>query len=409
MTTSARGVNDQLARILDEVGPLQPIDVTLTEAFDCVLAENVHTPWPLPPFDTADVDGFAIAAADSALARSGGTARFQVIDEVFGGRMSSQRVTPGRAIRVTRGSPVPAGADAVAPLAATRGTLPNVTLAVAVARGENIRPVGSHAAAGAIVLPSGTRLDPYSTGVAASAGRGRLVVHPTPRVAVVVCGTELVNPGSTPSFGTVTDQTGPVLSTAIAQIGGKASRIGPLPDDPRVIADAISDQLTRADLIVTSGGIGTGPYDAVGPLMRQATGREISTVAMSPGGRIGFGWLAGTPVLNLPGHPVDAAVMFEVFAAPVLRRMMGHRQLQRPMLHLSTTVAIPTFGDVQRFVAGRIRSGDGGHVFEPSQSDPQMSLMELAKANGLAVLPPGIGTVAPGSLLQVLPLTPIAP
>lgn len=406
MNQPVLGVNEQLARILDEVRPLQPIEVRLSEARGLVLAESVHARWPLPPFDTAEVNGFAVRAADVASASPASPCQLRVIDDIAGGRASRQRVSPGTAVRIARGSVMPVGADAVVPFTSTLGVSPHALVTAPVTSGQHVRVTGSAESAGNVLLTQGIRVTPLSVGVAAAAGRGSLVVHPSPRVVVIVCGSELVAPGAPPGATTLTDQTGPLLTAGFAQLGATPTRIGPLPDDPRVIADAITDQLTSADLIITTGGIGRGPYDVVAPMMRQATGRDISEVAMRPGGRLGFGWLGGVPIVNLPGDPVEAALMAEVFAGALLRRMMGHRQVQRTMLQATTATTLEPLGHAQKFIAGSLRDGERGVVFHPVRHEGGLTLTSLARADGFAVLSAGGALITAGSLVRVLPLGP---
>jgi molybdopterin molybdotransferase len=401
--TIMRGVNEQLAVILDEIRPLDPIDVTLSEAAGCVLAENVHTPWPQPAFDMAAVDGFAVVASDTAHGEPHAPVNLRVIDDLPAGGISRMRVQSGTAIRVGRGAVVPAGADVVVGHESISQSPPHVVVSTAVRQGHNIIPAGASALPGALTAAAGQHLDAGSIAAIAASGKGRVRVHPNPRIAVVVCGSELVPAGQAPPPGHVVDQTGPMLSAAVARHGGKVYRVGPVPDDPRMIADTIADHLTSADVVVTTGGIGLGAFDVVAPMMVRASGRDVVSVAMTPGGRLGFGWLAGIPIVNLPGDPLDALVMCEVFLAPAIRRLQGRSDVQRPLIQLPATVSLHGNTHRVRYIHGRIRFQGGVQVFQPSDSEG-VTALSLVSVDALAILSTGVTQVAPGSPVPVLPL-----
>ena len=169
-------------------------------------------------------------------------------------------------------------------------------------------------------------------GLLAAVGRGRVVVRPRPRVVVMSTGSELVEPGEPIAGGKIPDSNSFMIASAAQATGATAYRVGFVPDDPQVLISTIEDQLIRADLVVTTGGVSVGAYDVV----KEALGRmgtvNFEKVAMQPGMPQGFGHIGPdkTPIFTLPGNPVSAFVSFELFVRPVLRRMLGVEPLAPP-------------------------------------------------------------------------------
>ena len=191
-----RSVEEHLQAVLAGVEPLSPLDVTLVDARGCVLAEDVTAPWPLPPFDNAATDGYAVKAADLLAASDGKPVVMRVIDDVPAGYRASVELRESTAIRIMTGAPLPEGAEAVVPVEWTDGGMPEVRFTRAIARGANVRRRGDDVSLGEVVATAGTVLGPREIALLAAVGRGRVSVHPQPRVVIISTGSELVEPGS---------------------------------------------------------------------------------------------------------------------------------------------------------------------------------------------------------------------
>ena len=185
-----------------------------------------------------------------------------------------------------------------------------------------------------MVLEAGTRLGPGQLGLLAAVGRDRVVVRPRPRVVILSTGSELVEPGAPTAPGQIHESNSYILTTAAREAGAIAFRVGIVPDDDRSLMNAIEDQLIRADLVLTSGGVSVGAYDVVKEVLCRLGTVAFETVAMQPGKPQGFGTIGpdSTPIITLPGNPVSSYVSFEVFVRPVIRRMLGVEPLHRPVV-----------------------------------------------------------------------------
>ena len=401
-----RSVEEHLQSVLAGVGPLQPLDVTLVEARGCVLAEDVTAPWPLPPFDNAATDGYAVKAADLMAASDGKPVVLRVIDDVPAGYRASVELRESTAIRIMTGAPLPEGAEAVVPLAWTDGGMPEVRVTRSVTRGANVRRRGDDVGLGDVVATAGTVLSPRDIALLAAVGRGRVLVHPQPRVVIISTGSELVEPGAPLSPGLITDSNGVTIAAAVQEAGAIAYRVGPLPDDASTLLAALEDQLVRADLIVTTGGVSAGAYDTVKAVLSRLGTVEFTTVAMQPGMPQGHGTLGpeDTPIFTLPGNPVSAYVSFEVFVRPVIRRMLGHQQIYRPVVRAVLVDPLQSPKGRRQFARGHLQVEEGRYVVRPAGGQGSHMLGALARANALVVIPEDVTEVKPGTAVAVLRL-----
>ena len=221
-----RSVQDHLAAVLAAVGPVPPLDVVLHDAVGCILAADVVATQDLPALSVAARDGYAVAAHDTS--RSGYATRPRCRSRTTSGPGRAVRCgsCPGTAVRIASGAPLPIGADAVVPLEETdRGTA-RVSMQRPAVAGQHVRPAGSDVRAGEVVLAAGTRLGARQLALAAAMGRGRLRVHPTPRVVLLSVGDELVEPGSTGTLpGTVFEADGHALEAAVRDAGATSVRV----------------------------------------------------------------------------------------------------------------------------------------------------------------------------------------
>ncbi|CAB4848736.1 unannotated protein [freshwater metagenome] len=401
-----RTVEEHLQAVLTGVLPLSPLEVTLVDARGCVLAEDVVAPWPLPPFDTASIDGYAVKAADLLAASDGIPAVLPVVDDVPAGYRASVELLPGTAIRIMAGAPMPEGAEAVVPFAWTDSGMPEVRIVRAIALGTNVRSRGADVPLHEVVARAGSILGPREIALLASVGLGSVSVHPQPRVVVLSTGNELVEPGGGLLPGLVPDSNGVTIAAAVQEAGAIAYRVGPIPDDPAPLMSTIEDQLVRADLIVTTGGVSATAYDTVKEVLSRLGTVEFTTVAMQPGMPQGHGVLGPdqTLIFVLPGNPVSAYVSFEIFVRPVIRRMLGHQRIHRPVVRAVLSEALPSPAGKRQFARGVLSIEDGRYVVSPAAGRGSHVLGALANSNALVVVPEGVTEVLPGAAVAVIRL-----
>lgn len=311
-------------RVLAEVAPLPPRRFALDEVAGRVLAEDVRAGADHPPFAASTVDGWAVVAGDD-------SPRRRVLHgEGWAGEMPAVTVVPGTAARVMTGAPIPPGADAVVMVEDSVVEGEFVRFTRAVRPGENVRPAGSDLAAGQLVLAAGTALGPAEIGLLATVGRSQVWAYPSPRVAVLSTGDEVVEPWESPGPAQIRDSNRYALMAAVQEAGGVPISLGIVPDRPEMLREKINAALEQADVLVTSGGVSEGDRDHIGPLLAELGTVHFNRVRQKPGKPLTFATVRGRPCFALPGNPVSALVSFELYVRPALRRMAGHTRLRRP-------------------------------------------------------------------------------
>jgi molybdopterin molybdotransferase len=239
----------------------------------------------------------------------------------------------------------------------------------------------------------------------ASVGRAQVRARPRPRVVVISTGAELREPGTPLGHDSIYDGNSFMLAAAARAAGAIAYRVGIVSDDPNEFRDALSDQLVRADLVVTSGGVSKGAFDVVKEVLTGVGTVSFGEVAMQPGKPQGFGFVGedATPIITLPGNPVSSYVSFEVFAVPAIRRMMGLLPYRRPTVTAVCTQGFSSIPGRQQYVRARIEYGERTTV-TPVGGQGSHLLGGLSESNALVVVPSHATAVEAGSQVQALAL-----
>ena len=398
-----RTVAEHLAACLEIARPAPPLDVVLLDAVGCVLTEDVVADLDLPALDLADLDGYAVVGADLSGAGGATPVTLEVRDAVRAGDMRPTRLVPGTAMLVDSGAPLPLGADAVVPWMDTdRGRI-RVRVEAAVRAGENVRRRAADVGAGTTVLPQGARVSARHVALLAGIGRSRVNVRPAPRVVIIPVGDELVEPGQSRDPGDVFDANGHAMASAVADAGGRAFRVAAVPDEPSVLAETVEDQLVRADVLITTGGLSIGRGDAVEDVLTPLGPVRFDAVAMTPGRRLGVGTVESTPIFCLPGDPVSAQIAFETFVRPAVRQIAGRRELHRSCLPASISTGWHSPPEKREFVPVRLTgSPSRGYTAEPTSPPGTTRLLGLARANAIAIVPETTCTVVAGDVLRCL-------
>ncbi|UQX89240.1 molybdopterin molybdotransferase MoeA [Jatrophihabitans telluris] len=402
-----RPVSEQLARVLDSIGSIDPIQLTLLDAQGLLLAEPITADRPLPGFDNSAMDGYAVRAVDLRDASPERPVVLPVVGDVVAGARSVSGMGPNLAMRIMTGAPIPPGADAVIPLEQTDRGVARVSITRSIRSGECIRRAGEDLAAGAVALGPGAALGPQQIALLAATGHDRVLVRPRPRVVIISTGSELIDVGRTPGFGEVPDANSYMLAAAARDAGADAFRVGIVADDHDRLLDVLDAQLNRADLIITSGGVSMGAYDVVKEALSQFGTVEFVKVAMQPGMPQGFGYLGRehTPIFCLPGNPVSSLVSFEVFVRPAIRKLLGKRNVHRQSLQAISLERIDSPAGKRQFRRGLLqREPDGRYSVSLVGGAASHLIASLAASNCLVVIDEDTTEVVPGSRVTVLPL-----
>ncbi len=381
-------VEEHLRTILEQLGPLQPYDQPLLEALDLPVCEDITSPIDLPRFTNSAMDGYAVRHADVEGATDDRPAVLPVVGESAAGSSSSYAMSPGAAIKIMTGAPVPAGADTVIPIEATDGGDGNVAVYEDQPRGAHIRPAAEDVRVGDLVLEEGTLLGAREIGLLASLGRSQVRARPRPRVVVMSTGSELREPATELGDDAIYDSNSYMLAAAARSAGAIAYRVGTVPDNPDDFSDALADQLVRADLVITSGGVSMGDYDVVKETLSRVGTVDFVRVAMQPGKPQGFGFVGEerTPILTLPGNPVSAYVSFQVFGVPALRRMMGRLPYRRPLVQAVLAEDLSSPDGRRQYVRAHFEVNHRGAKVTPVGGRGSHLIGGLAGANALIVV-----------------------
>ncbi|MEV0007204.1 gephyrin-like molybdotransferase Glp [Streptomyces sp. NPDC051840] len=426
-------VDEHLDDILSAVRPLEPIELQLPDAQGCVLVEDVVVEVALPPFDNSSMDGYAVRIADVEGASEEFPAVLTVIGDVAagdGGLADGRAVGPGEAARIMTGAPLPVGAEAVVPVEWTDGGTgegPATTMrahsdAPEGASGEvrvhraaepraHVRAKGSDVKPGDLALRAGSIVGPPQIGLLAAIGRSTVKVRPRPRVVVLSTGSELAQPGEELTAGRIYDSNSFALTAAARDAGAIAYRVPAVADDAETLRATIEDQLIRADIVVTTGGVSVGAYDVVKEALSSVGdedgaggGVDFRKLAMQPGKPQGFGSIGPdhTPLLALPGNPVSSYVSFELFVRPAIMTLMGLEDVHRPKVRaaLDTDKALTSPAGKRQFLRGTY-DGEKGTVTPVGGAGSHL-IAALAQADALIVLPEDVTSAEPGAETEVI-------
>ncbi len=387
--------------LLGLIEPLMPFGMALVDAVGLQVSESIHADSPVPSFDVATVDGYALRAADI----RGLSATTPVRLPVQGWAWAGEEPLPHMTARMIRaGEGLPAGADTVVAAGLTDGGMESVTISGTALRGQNVCDEGSDIDEGALLVEKGTVLDPALVAVLAASGIDKVLVRPRPRVVVVAVGSELAAPGRTLGLGEKYDSDSYVLAAAAKALGAEVWRVGVVPDHVDEVRQVLTDQQIRADLILVSGGLGDGPNGLVGTAMQELGPHDIADIGVEPGGWQGVGILGEdkVPVLMVPGDPVSAYVAFQAFVRPAILQLMGAEPVLPETYVAKATRSITSTAGVLELRRGLATENGSGLVVSPVGSGHvPLFVSELPKANALLLLGPETDFVAAGDDVEL--------
>lgn len=399
-------VDEALVAVLGRVRTLGTEATPLADSVSRILRAAVVADRDLPPFNRAAMDGFAVRSADVSVE---GT-RLKVAGEIRAGVWPDRRVGSGEAMRIMTGAPVPEGADAVIQVERTTMTgTAEVQIGTVVSAGQNIVPRGSEAAMGTRLLQPGLRIGTAHLAVLASVGVTEPVVSRRPRVAVIVTGDEVVDPGSRPGAAQIRNANGPSLAAAIRGAGGVPTDAGVVPDAPVETRAAIERALSEGhDAIVLSGGVSAGDFDFVESALGElGVTLHVTAVRVKPGAPFVFATHGDTLIFGLPGNPVSAQVTFELFARPALLKMQGAATFLRPMVAATLEAALVNRSGRRNYLPVIATASEGGLRASPVRTQGSGDTLAHAMANALAVLEPDQTSMAAGDRVLLYPLSSI--
>lgn len=386
--------------VLSLVQPLMPFGMALVDAVGLQVSEDIHADVPVPAFDAASVDGYAVRGNDVRGASLRSPVRLPVDGEVWAG---DDALPPGTARIIRAGQQLPVGADTVVAKSLTDGGTESVTIEGATLRGQNVRDEGSDIAEGALLVEKGSVLETRLVAVLAASGIDKVLVRPRPRVVVIAVGSELVSPERALGPGETYDTDSYLIAAGAKSLGADVWRVGIVGDDTDDVRQLLADQQIRADLLVVTGGLTHGPYGVVGTAVRDLGSYDIAEVAVEPGGWQGVGVLGDdeVPVLMLPGEPVSAFVAFEAFVKPAILQLMGADPVLPEVVVATAAMGMTSTDGVLDVCRGLVTESRSGYVVSLVGGHTTHLISELPQANALVLLGPETEFVAAGDEVDV--------
>ncbi len=383
---------EQVFKALSGFGRLAVETVPLDAALFRVCGRDIDSPEDLPPHPRSTMDGYAVRAEDTFGASDSIPAFLDLAGAVAMGKLPDITIGRNQAAAIPTGGFIPTGADAVVMAEYTtpagRGS---IEITRPVTAGENILGKAEDAARGEIVIPAGKRLLPQDIGLLAGLGVTQVAVYRRPRAAVISTGDEIVPVTDAPPPGRIRDINSHTIAALVRASGGEAERFAIVPDDPALLRSALEKALAFGDVVVLSGGSSVGERDHMVNVVASMPGAVVHAhgIAISPGKPTLIASIGGKPVFGLPGHPVSALVVAQVFLAPFLRYLEGEELRRGPAggrVRATLTVSVYSAQGREEYVRVKIEDKRGQPDARPVFGKSGM-LSTLVKADGFFVIP----------------------
>ena len=397
-------ISEAINIVLKHSPKLKVESVALGDALGRVLAEDIIADSDLPPFDRAQMDGYAVRAAD--LAKT--PARLRIVGESAAGAGWHHEMKAGEAVRIMTGAPVPAGADAVQQVELTREVDQNAIVEILeqVDAGRSIVRQAAEIKAGETVLRAGADINAAMIATLASFGYAEVKVGQRPRVAVMATGSELVDVDKKPARYQIRDSNNYTIAAYATLAGAMVERLPLAGDDTEELKRQIAAAAGCSDVLITSGGVSMGVYDFTKAALKEL-GAEIffERVALRPGKPTVFARLGDTLVFGLPGNPVSVAVTFNLFTRPALRVMQGAQQPQPAEETAVLARDLKGSMDRESYLPAVLRTdGNGNLLAEPLKWGGSSDFVAFARATALIDVPAGLKTLEKNQSVKVIRL-----
>jgi molybdopterin molybdotransferase len=370
-----------------------------------VLAADVHAAENVPPFTRSCVDGFAVIAADVARASEAAPVMLRVVGDVVMGKPAPDGLVRGSCMRIPTGGAMPAKADGVVMMEEAVDNGDVVEIRDGSDLEDHVTREGADVRAGDLLCEAGTIMSPAAIGMLATAGVDRVEVYRAPRVGVLITGDELVPLGAKLARGQIHDSNRATLCAAITALGCEAASYPRVADDRSAFDTAFAVALAENDAVVISGGSSVGERDYT-PAVISAAGSPgviVHGVRAKPGRPAVLAVIGDKPIIGLPGNPVSALVVFETLGRPTLLRMFGISADPLPWRALLSADIVVSTHLEHRIPVKITRDGNGLIATPLFGTSAHMHILGLA--DGLVVVPEGVGAFAAGSEVDVVPYT----
>lgn len=355
--------------------------VPLNKALNRVLATDLIATYDLPPFDKSAVDGYALKAKDTT-----GATQFKPVTL----QLTETEVAARQARQIWTGNPIPKGANAVIMLENTKKANGKLEIWTQLARGGNVSKKGEDVKKGENIIEAGTRLKPYHIAMLSAMGNTETQVTQKPRIAIIATGNELTEAGSKPAENQIYESNGIMLSAMCQELGAEPACLGIAKDNLEEITQKLKTALENFDAVITSGGTSVGGFDLVPDAVNNLgkPGVIVHGMALRPAMPTALATLNGKPVIILSGNPVAAIIGFEVFARPLICKMLGMKHTEpRPTLNAVMTRKVATTLGRKTYVRVKVTQKNNEFFSEPVSSRGSSAISTMTRGNGFIIVP----------------------
>lgn len=396
-------VDEAIEIILNTINPIAEIQfVDLFNGGGRILAEDVYSPFDVPPLNNSAMDGYAIISSDTKSASEDNPCCLKIINEIRAGEKSEGVIIqPGFATTIMTGAPLPEGADCIVPFEDAQEEKGILKIKKPIKPFDNVRFAGEDIKKGTLVLPKGTRLDSAEIGLLASVNIHKIPVFRKPKVAIISTGDEIIEPGETKETHKIYNSNAYVIYNEVLKYGGEPHYFGIVADDRENTLNKIS-QLFDHDIIISSGGVSMGRYDFIPEILSQAKVEiKVHKVLMKPGKPVLFGASENKIYFGLPGNPVSVMISFLKFVRPAILKLSGAARISKPVI---TAKAGENFTKKKgrRFFLRGIYSEKNGELYVNSTGAQGSGILSsMSRANCLIILPEDCERIGKDEKVQI--------
>lgn len=395
-------VEEAKSIILNSITPLNGESVSIMEAYNRVLYEDVVSDIMIPPLDDSAMDGYAVIAEDTRGASQENPVRLQIIGEVqAGGPLIGKKVAKGTAVRIMTGAPVPEGADAVVQFEDTEEEAGYVRVLRESSVHENIRFAGEGIKRGDKVLCKGDRLNSADVGILASLNHSAVKVYKQPTVSIISTGDELAELGEEIRVGQIRNINAYTLYSEVRKLGILPDYLGIAKDIVKDTKEIFSRAL-KADVVISTGGVSMGKFDFVKDIYSDLDIQvQFEWVKVKPGRPCTFGRKDNKLIFGLPGNPVSTLTSFIQFVRPALLRLMGARRIQKPVVHAFLEEDIKKKTGRVHLLRGYFTIKNNDFYVSTTGSQGSSILRSMSDANCLIIIPETVTKVKAGEKVAI--------
>lgn len=393
---------EQALRIIDEeVKVIGTERVELLEALNKILAEDIYSKDTLPPFNKSAMDGYAIKFSDTECCQCGNEIELHVKALVRAGDYYEGNLNSKEAIKIMTGAPVPNGSDAVIQIEKVKENGNKILISDYIKENTNIIKMGEEIESGELALEKGKVIRPTEIGFLASLGYSKILIHKSPKVAIITTGDELLEITASLEKGKIRNSNEYSLMALCENAQVDFISLGVVCDNKEALKEKVLKGLKEADIVITSGGVSAGDFDFVENVLEEIGAKvNFTSVAIKPGKPVTFATIDNKLFFGLPGNPLSVITTFEEFVKPAIKKMKGYKEVYEDKMLVIAGNDFKAKKDRRKFIYVNIINEGGKYYAYDLGSQCSNHLMTMSKANGIIIMPEGVNKITKGEVVN---------